>query len=211
MNAQAYFLSGAADNAADVASRETDFFGQLADLLVAPDALEAQRAYANRLPSIQLSERSVCDLELLATGGFSPLNRFMDQADYTRVLAEMRLANGQIFPIPITLPVAPSPALKLDSDVALRNSKNDLLAILTIEEIYNWDLNDGAQVFHARPAAPAVAEMHRWDGQPPGGCRRPAEHADFRPLRLTPAQARTRLAEFGRDNVVATRNPLPRA
>ncbi len=201
----------------NVSSLIAPYGGQLVDLLVAPDALAAQRAYANRLPSIQLSERSVCDLELLATGGFSPLNRFMDRADYTRVLAEMRLANGQIFPIPITLPVAPSLALKLDSDVALRNSKNDLLAILTIEEIYDWDLNEVAQAVFGTldPRHPLVAEMHRWGTVNLSGrlqVLRLPEHADFRPLRLTPAQARTRLAEFGRDNVVAfqTRNPLHR-
>jgi sulfate adenylyltransferase len=191
--------------------------GQLVDLLVAPDAREERRAYANTLPSIQLSERSVCDLELLANGGFSPLAGFMDRADYTRVLAEMRLANGQLFPIPITLPAADSPALKLDSDVALRDSRNNLLAILTIEEIYAWDLNEAAQqVFGTLdPRHPLVAEMHRWGRQNLSGrlqVLRLPEHADFRPLRLTPAQVRTRLAEFGRENVVAfqTRNPLHR-
>ena len=61
---------------------------------------------AKELPTIKLSERAICDLELLAVGGFSPLDRFMGSADYGRVLEEMRLANGQLFPIPITLPVA---------------------------------------------------------------------------------------------------------
>jgi len=201
----------------NVSSLITPYGGQLVDLLVAPEAREAQHAYANRLPSIQLSERSVCDLELLATGGFSPLSRFMDRADYVRVLADLRLANGQIFPIPITLPVAPSPTLKLDTDVALRNAKNDLLAILTIEEIYEWDLNEAAQqVFGTLdPRHPLVAEMHRWGRVNLSGRLQvlvlPAHH-DFRPLRLTPAQVRTRLAEYGRENVVAfqTRNPLHR-
>jgi sulfate adenylyltransferase len=80
--------------------------GQLVNLIVDDDAQRAElTALATRLPSIQLSPRALCDLELLATGAFSPLNRFMGRADYLRVLAEMRLADGTLFPIPITLPV----------------------------------------------------------------------------------------------------------
>ena len=98
------------------------------------------KAYASHLPSLQLSERSICDLELLATGGFSPLSRFMNRDDHQRVLEEMRLTSGHLFPIPVTLPVDPGPAIHLDQDVALRNAKNDLLAVMTIEEIYEWDV-----------------------------------------------------------------------
>src|SRR4030095_6749843 len=112
--------------------------GKLIDLLVDPHEHEALRDRAGRLPSLQLSERSVCDLELLATGAFSPVDRFMGQTDYQRVLDEMRLDTGQLFPLPLTLPVEPSPALHLDCDLALRDSKNDLLAVITIEEIYPW-------------------------------------------------------------------------
>jgi sulfate adenylyltransferase len=87
-----------------------------------------------------MSERSVCDLELLAVGAFSPLDRFMTREDHERVLGEMRLAGGALFPIPITLPVDPNQNLHLDQDVALRNSKNELLAVMTVEQIYEWDL-----------------------------------------------------------------------
>ena len=112
--------------------------GTLVDLLVPSQERAELLAYAGQLPSLQISERAVCDLELLATGAFSPLDRFMGKADYERVLAEMRLANGQLFPLPITLPVAPSEAVRLDQDIALRNANNELLAVLTIEEIYEW-------------------------------------------------------------------------
>ncbi|HEV2719768.1 MAG TPA: adenylyltransferase, partial [Thermoanaerobaculia bacterium] len=74
---------------------------------------------ADALPSIQLSERSRCDLELLATGAFSPLDRFLGRADYERVVAEMRLADGTLFPIPVTLPVSDDAPVALDGDVAL--------------------------------------------------------------------------------------------
>src|SRR5436853_1549502 len=116
--------------------------GQLVDLVVAGESLDELRDYANRLPSLQLSDRQVCDLELLAVGAFSPLDRFMRQADYQRVLDEMRLADGHIFPIPVTLPVERGAALQLDHDVALRNAKNELLAVMTVEEIYAWDRDE---------------------------------------------------------------------
>jgi sulfate adenylyltransferase len=109
--------------------------GRLVNLLVSDEALQERRAYASKLPSLQLSERSICDLELLAIGAFSPLDRFMNREDHQRVVHEMRLANGHLFPVPITLPVERG-HIKLDQDVALRTSKNDLLAILTIEHIY---------------------------------------------------------------------------
>ena len=100
--------------------------GTLVNLTVPYEARDEVKAYANDLPSIQLSERSVCDLEMLATGAFSPLDRFMNQADYHRVLGEMRLTSGHIFPIPVTLPIEPGPAIQLGRDIALRNAKNEL-------------------------------------------------------------------------------------
>src|SRR5438093_58940 len=89
--------------------------GQLVDLLVPESEMAEVKAYASRLPSLQLSERAMCDLELLATGGFSPLDRFMGQTDHQRVLDEMRLANGHLFPLPISLPVEPDNAPRLDT------------------------------------------------------------------------------------------------
>lgn len=191
--------------------------GRLVDLLVPADALPDLKAKANRLPSIQISERAVCDLELLATGGFSPLNRFMSKADYERVLNEMRLASGHLFPIPVTLPVEPGPAIQLDQEIALRNSKNELLAVLTIEEIYDWNRQEVARAVFGTldPRHPLVAEMHRWGSVNISGrlqvLQLPA-HYDFQDLRLTPAEARTRLQSFNRANIVAfqTRNPLHR-
>jgi sulfate adenylyltransferase len=196
----------------------TPYHGQLVDLLVQPDAREDVRSYANSLPSIQVSERVVCDMEMLAVGGFSPLNRFMNQADYQRVLAEMRLSNGAISPIPITLPVEPGPAIKLDQDVAIRNAKNELLAVLTIEEIYAWDRDELAQqVFGSRDLRhPLVSEMHRWGSLNISGQLRVLQlpqRPDFQDLRLTPVQTRARLEQTASSNVVAfqTRNPLHRA
>jgi len=195
----------------------TPYGGRLLDLTVPPEALDEVKAYANRLPSIQLTERAVCDLELLAIGAFSPLDRFMGQADYHSVLDTMRLDSGHIFPVPVTLPVEPDPEIQLGRDVALRNSKNELLAIMTIEEMYSWDLREAAEkVFGTQDLRhPLVAEMHRWGRLHICGrlqvIQLPRRY-DFRDLRLTPAETRAQLEAFGYPNVVAfqTRNPLHR-
>src|SRR5215831_16138871 len=122
-----------------VSSLIAPYGGSLVDLMVPAEARDEAKAHASQLPSIQLTERAVCDLELLATGAFSPLDRFMGQADYQSVLDHMRLANGHIFPIPITLPIEPDPAIHLGEDVALRDSRNSLLAVMTVEELYEWN------------------------------------------------------------------------
>jgi sulfate adenylyltransferase len=191
--------------------------GELVNLLVPPDDAEELKARAGQLPSIQLSARSECDLELLAVGAFSPLDRFMGRNDYQRVLDEMRLADGHLFPIPVTLGVEPSTDIRLDQPVALRNSKNELLAVMTIEEAFEWDLKEAAhKAFGTEDVRhPLVAEMHRWGKLNISGTVRvlqlPSRY-DFTELRLTPAQIRERLESFGRPNVVAfqTRNPLHR-
>ncbi|HRR26909.1 MAG TPA: sulfate adenylyltransferase, partial [Acidobacteriota bacterium] len=191
--------------------------GKLVDLLVSKEELEERKAYAAQLPSLQVDARVVCDLELLAVGAFSPLNRFMGKEDFQRVLEEMRLADGTLFPIPVTLPVEPNPAVRLDADVALRDAKNELLGILTVEEMYEWDRREAAQkVLGTQDVRhPLVAEMHRWGSLNVSGRLQVLalpKHYDFQDLRLTPAQTRKRLRSYGRPNVVAfqTRNPLHR-
>jgi sulfate adenylyltransferase len=191
--------------------------GTLVDLIEPAQTALELKALATRLPSIQLSERSVCDLELLAIGAFSPLERFMSRADHDRVVGEMRLASGHLFPIPVPLPVDDEAPVVEGGEIALRNSKNELLAILTVEEIYEWDRKTvAAEVFGTQdPRHPLVAEMERWGRRFVSGPMRvlqlPSRH-DFRDLRLSPAETRTRLASFGHRNVVAfqTRNPLHR-
>lgn len=195
----------------------TPYGGALIDLVTPQHEREALKAHASQLPSLQVSDRVVCDLEMLAVGAFSPLDRFMGQADYQRVLDEMRLANDYLFPIPVTLPVNPGSEIKLDQDIALRNDKNELLAVMTIEEIYPWELDEVAmKVFGSTDLRhPLVAEMHRWGKLNISGRLQMLnlpKHYDFVDLRLTPMQTRARLAQFGHPNVVAfqTRNPLHR-
>lgn len=191
--------------------------GKLVDLMVPAEELAEARAYANTLPSIQISARAVCDLEMLAVGAFSPLDRFMSEADYRRVVHEMRLENGAIFPIPITLPVMPEDGLKLDTDIVLRDAMNDPLAIMTVEELYSWDAGEVSQfVFGTLDTKhPLVNEMTRWGGLNASGKLRVLQlprHYDFVELRRTPAQTREVLLQTGHENVVAfqTRNPMHR-
>jgi sulfate adenylyltransferase len=191
--------------------------GQLVELVV-PAAEAAQlKTYAGKLPSIQISERIACDLELLAVGGFSPLDRFMNSKDFRRVLDDMRLDNGAVFPIPITLPVDLSPDIRLGQEIALRDSKYNILAVMTIEEIYEWDRNEVAEKVYGTTDLrhPLVAEMHRWGPLNISGRLRVLQlprRYDFKELRLTPAETRKRLQAAGHNNVVAfqTRNPLHR-
>ena len=194
--------------------------GRLVNLLVDGEERASLMARAAQLPRLQLSPRSICDLELLATGAFSPVTRFFGRIDYHRVLAEMRLGGGTLFPIPLTLPVAAGTAvgLRLDAEVALADQQNNLLAVMRVEELYEWDReNEAQQVYGTRdPRHPLVAEMHSWGKYNLSGELRVLalpRYYDFSALRLTPQQVRRRLAALGHPNVVAfqTRNPLHRA
>ena len=190
--------------------------GALVDLIVPAAELDELKDYAGRLPSAQISARAVCDLELLATGAFSPLRGFMGRADYERVVAEMRLARGAVWPLPVTLPLAEAPPL--DSEIALRDDHNELLAVLRVEEVYEWQRTEFArQTLGTEDLRhPLVAEAARWGRFNVAGRLRVLQlprRNDFRDLRHTPAQVRERLAQLGAPNVVAfqTRNPLHRA
>jgi ATP sulfurylase len=99
------------------------YCGELVNLLVADEERRELNDRANKLSSLQLSSRSLCDLELLSVGAFSPLDRFMGKADYTAVLEEMRLTNGTLFPIPITLPVQDVQSIQGGKDIALCPNK----------------------------------------------------------------------------------------
>jgi sulfate adenylyltransferase len=182
--------------------------GKLVDLTVPAEALDERVAYASQLPSIQIPPRSVCDLELLATGAFSPLDRFMGQEDHQCVLDEIHLADGHIFPVPITLAVEASPDLHLGQDIALRNNEYELLAIMTIDEIYEWDRTEVAEkVFGTQDLHhPLVAELQGWGALNISGRLQVLHlprHYDFQDLWLTPAQTRAKLAGMKRQNVVA--------
>src|SRR5688572_8716076 len=121
------------------------FGGRLVDLLVSDEERESLANLAAQLPRIQLTQRNLCDLELLATGAFSPLTKFMSKDDYIRVVHDMRLADGTLFPIPITLPVASSYKIFAGADIALADEHNDLFAVMRVDDVYEWDRDEHAR------------------------------------------------------------------
>ena len=195
----------------------TPYGGKLVNLVVEGKEREELLARAAKLPSIKITTRNLCDLELIATGGFSPLTTFMGKADYDRVLKEMRLADGTLFPLPITLTADPKELPTVGEDLALRDANFDLIAVITLDEVYHWDAQtEAAHAYGTTDSKhPMVSEMGRWNKVCISGPLKVVnlpKYYDFVNLRLTPAQVRTRLEEMGHDNVVAfqTRNPLHR-
>jgi sulfate adenylyltransferase len=191
--------------------------GKLVNLVVDDKEREELLARAPKLSSIKITMRNLCDLELLATGGFSPLTTFMGKADYERVLHEMRLANGTLWPLPITLTADPKELPTVGEDIVLRNANNDVIAILTLDEVYHWDAATEATLAYGStdPRHPMVSEMQRWNKVCISGPLKVInlpKYYDFVNLRLTPAEVRDCLEDMGHDNVVAfqTRNPLHR-
>jgi sulfate adenylyltransferase len=203
---------------ASIARLIPPYGGKQVNLCVHGEEREELLEKSKHLPSIQISARSICDLELLATGAFSPLTRFMGKADYERVLTEMRLKDGTLFPIPITLPIDESAMPKWSEQIVLNDTRNNTLAIMRIEEVFPWDPQREARLVLGTtdPRHPLISEMVRWGKVLVSGqlevLHLPAYH-DFTTLRLTPEQVRSRLMEFGQENVVAfqTRNPMHRA
>ena len=114
----------------------------LIDLLAAPEKAAELKAHSREWPSWDLTARQICDLELLMSGGFSPLRGFMTKADYEGVCHNMRLASGVLWPMPITLDVTEEFAKKLtpgSSKVALRDAEGVMLAVLHVEEVWQPD------------------------------------------------------------------------
>ena len=174
----------------------------LVNLVVDGKEREELLARASKLPSIKITMRNLCDLELLATGGFSPLTTFMGKADYERVLHEMRLADGTLFPLPITLTADPKELPTVGEDLVLRNANNDVIAVMTLDEVYHWDAETEAALAYGStdPKHPMVSEMARWSKVCISGPLKVVnlpKYYDFVDLRRTPAQVREMLEEHG--------------
>ncbi|KAI6089365.1 putative sulfate adenylyltransferase [Hypoxylon rubiginosum] len=199
--------------------------GVLKDLLARDFPRQGQlAAEAETLPAITLTERQLCDLELILNGGFSPLEGFMNEADYNGVVKENRLADGALFSMPITLDVSEETikevGLKAGVRVTLRDLRDDRnLAILTVDDIYKPDkVLEAKEVFGSDDEAhPAVKYLFRTASDFYVGGKIEAvnrlQHYDFVDLRYTPAELRLHFDKLGWTRVVAfqTRNPMHRA
>ena len=191
------------------------------ELYVSYESAQKLKHEAAALVSWDLTPRQVCDLELLMNGGFNPLKGFMGQADYDGVVKDMRMADGTLWPIPITLDISEKFAetVQPGQDIALRDAEGVILAILSVSDKWTPDKAlEAAQVFGADDLAhPAVNYLHNqagpvYLGGPITGIQQPV-HYDFKARRDTPNELRAFFRKMGWRRVVAfqTRNPLHRA
>jgi sulfate adenylyltransferase len=193
--------------------------GTLVSRVLEGTAREEAYTIARHAPRVDLTPVSLSDLELIATGAYSPLNGFLGRADYERVIHEMRLVDGTLWPIPITLPVQESAAERLreGESVALHAPGGRLVGLLKLRERYNYDWQVEAQLVYRTtdPAHPGVARLQRqgpvllvgdiWLLEP--------QPSAFPTLAFTPAESRRAFAERGWRTIVGfqTRNPVHRA
>jgi sulfate adenylyltransferase len=195
--------------------------GELVNLYVTPERNMEIRGQSRDWPSWDLTPRQLCDIELLMSGGFSPLRGFMNRADYDSVCQKMRLSDGTIWPMPIVLDVPEEFAKKLAPGkvVALRDAEGVMLGALHVEDVWQPDRMAEAESVFASTSNyhPGVnylsKQSHPWYvGGRLEGVQAPA-HYDFRNLRLTPAEVRAEFLRMGWRRVVAfqTRNPMHRA
>jgi sulfate adenylyltransferase len=195
--------------------------GTLKDLIVSPDRQVELKAASRDWPSWDLTPRQLCDLELLLNGGFSPLTGFMGKADYDGVVSDMRLSDGTLWPIPITLDLPESAAkeLKDGAMLALRDPEGVMLAALRVEEIFQPDRKKEAKEVFETDSLEHPGVAYTVNRSNPyyvagrlEGLQLPS-HYDFRSLRDTPARLREEFTRLGWRRVVAfqTRNPMHRA
>ncbi len=191
------------------------------ELYVSSESAAKLKLEAGTLPSWDLTPRQVCDLELLMNGGFSPLKGFLGEADYDQVVEEMRLADGTLWPMPVTLDVSQAFADQIapGQDIALRDPEGVILAILSVSDKWTPDkAREAAKVFGADDIAhPAVNYLHHkagpvYVGGAVTGIQQPV-HYDFKARRDTPNELRAFFRKLGWRRIVAfqTRNPLHRA
>jgi len=198
--------------------------GVLKDLL-ARDAPRREKlaTEAESLQAIVLSERQLCDLELILSGGFSPLEGFMNEKDYNGVVKDLRLVDGNLFSMPICLDISKatikSLGLRKGARLTLRDPRDDRnLAILTVDDVYKPDKQkEATEVFGGDDEHPAIKYLFTKTEEYYVGGKVDAinrlEHYDYVGLRYTPAELRTHFEKLGWSRVVAfqTRNPMHRA
>ena len=187
--------------------------------LLALPALHA--AIPSEIPSLTLTQRQLCDLELIMNGGFSPLKTFMGQQDYERVVDEMRLADGTVWPMPIILDIKEKDLNRIKNapQISLRDQEGFVLALMTVNEI--WQPNKDAEAKNVYGTTdkehPGVQYLFNQTGDFYVSGElikvKMPQHFDFVSLRRTPADLKKYFKERGITRVVAfqTRNPMHRA
>jgi sulfate adenylyltransferase len=195
--------------------------GVLKELYLGESAAEEEKGKARDYTSWDLTDRQICDLEMLLNGAFSPLDGFMSQAEYDGVCKDMRLPDGILWPMPITLDVTTDFAGKIKSGetIALRDPEGVLIATMEVSDIWTPDKSVEANTVYGTEDTLHPGVDHLFNRSNPvyvGGKLRgiePPMHYDFKLLRDTPSELRGRFRKLGWRKVVAfqTRNPMHRA
>ena len=195
--------------------------GELKNLYLDAAAAEVEKQAAGEYPSWDLSERQLCDIELLLNGAFSPLEGFLNEDDYDAVVSGLRLTSGVLWPMPITLDVSEEFAKSIGSGskVALRDLEGVIIATLEVGDIWTPDRRAEAQgvygtIDEKHPAVHYLLNLANpvYVGGKLTGIEAPT-HYDFKHLRDSPSELRDRFRKLGWRKVVAfqTRNPMHRA
>jgi sulfate adenylyltransferase len=194
--------------------------GKLVNRILDAGAAQAATKEASSLASLTLSPREQFDLEMIAIGAFSPLTGFMGQADFEAVCKNTRLANGTVWPIPVTLCPSNGEAekIKVGQKLALKDSQGRLLALMTVQEKFAHDKAiEITNVYRTEDAAhPGVAQIRKQGDVCLGGTVdviHPNHDPEFPEFRLSPAKTREAFAAKGWSTVAAfqTRNPIHRS
>ena len=176
---------------------------------------------AVHLLSWDLTQHQVWDIELLLNGAFSPLEGFFGKAECESIYKEMRLKDGTLWPIPITLDVSEefASSLSIGDRVGLRHPEGMILAILTVTDIWKPDFQEEAEYvygttdeFHSGVFQLLYQTNPVYVGGSLEGLELPPHHT-FKHLRHTPSELRSLFKKLGWNKVVAfqTRNPMHRA
>lgn len=194
--------------------------GHLINRIVSPAQKQEFLAQAETMPRLQLTDRALCDLILIAIGGFSPLTGFMDQKDYDPVVTDMRLANGLPWSVPITLPVSEEIAepLKEGSWVRLDDTEGKFVGVLELTQKYRYNKAlEAVNVYrtedHNHPGVKVLYEQGPINLAGPIWLLDREAHPQFPDYQIDPAQSRALFREKGWKSIVAfqTRNPIHRA
>jgi sulfate adenylyltransferase len=191
--------------------------GELVDLLVDGHHAEMLRETSGGLVSATLTQRQLCDLELLVNGAFSPLRGFMDEADYHSVIDDMGLADGTLWPIPIVFDVPRPLAEKVSTGdrIALRDAEGFMPAVMTVTSVWEPDRHREALAIYGTddPSHPGVRYLLEsvnpvYIGGTVEGVQAPLHH-DFEALWDTPAEMRAAFEKMGWRRVVAFQTSKP--
>jgi len=194
--------------------------GQLVNRIATPDQKQVFLSKADFLPRVQLDDRAVSDLQMIAIGGFSPLSGFMNQEDYNRVVTEMRLANGTVWSIPVTLSVSEEVAAPLQEGglIRLDNRAGQYIGVLELTEKYHYDkIREAIHVYRTNDSNhPGVKVLYNQGSVNLAGDvwlleREP--HPLFPKYQVDPVESRQLFQEMGWKTIVGfqTRNPIHRA